>query len=59
VNRALTEIYDETFKNSPLASRLPLFEAVVEPFLVQPTIIYDYPTVVSPLSKAKPTTPNT
>jgi lysyl-tRNA synthetase class 2 len=34
-----------------------LFEAIVEPSLVQPTIIYDYPTVVSPLSKAKPDDP--
>jgi lysyl-tRNA synthetase class 2 len=34
-----------------------LFEAVAEPFLIQPTIIYDYPTVVSPLSKAKPDDP--
>ena len=58
VNRALTEIYDETFKNSPLGKSVyHLFEAVVEPFLVQPTIIYDYPTVVSPLSKAKPDDP--
>ena len=34
-----------------------LFEAVVEPNLFQPTIIYDYPTVVSPLSKQKPDDP--
>lgn len=33
------------------------FEAVVEPHLFQPTIIYDYPTEVSPLSKAKPDDP--
>jgi len=34
-----------------------LFEAIAEPNLVQPTIIYDYPTVVSPLSKQKPDDP--
>ena len=34
-----------------------LFETVAEPKIVQPTIIYDYPTEVSPLSKAKPDDP--
>jgi len=34
-----------------------LFEAVVETFPHQPTIIYDYPVEVSPLSKAKPDDP--
>jgi lysyl-tRNA synthetase class 2 len=35
-----------------------LFEAVVEPYIIQPTIIYDYPTEVSPLSKQKPDDPD-
>jgi lysyl-tRNA synthetase class 2 len=35
-----------------------IFEELVEPNLIHPTIIYDYPTVVSPLSKQKPDDPN-
>jgi len=34
-----------------------LFEAVAEEHLVQPTVIYEFPTVVSPLSKQKPDEP--
>lgn len=30
-----------------------LFEAVAEPFMIQPTFIYDFPTAISPLSKSK------
>ncbi len=35
-----------------------LFEGIVEPDLIQPTIIFDYPTAVSPLSKQKPDDPD-
>jgi lysyl-tRNA synthetase class 2 len=34
-----------------------LFEAAAEPHLQQPTIIYDFPAAVSPLSKNKPDDP--
>jgi lysyl-tRNA synthetase class 2 len=34
-----------------------LFDAVVEEHLTQPTIIYEFPTAVSPLSKQKPDEP--
>ncbi|MGA2754877.1 MAG: lysine--tRNA ligase [Terracidiphilus sp.] len=35
-----------------------LFELVVEPRLTQPTIIHEFPTAVSPLSKQKPDDPD-
>jgi len=35
-----------------------LFEAVAEEHLVQPTIIYEFPTAISPLSKQKPDEPD-
>jgi len=35
-----------------------LFEAIAEPHLVQPTIIYEFPTAVSPLSKQNPDNPD-
>src|SRR5271157_2260900 len=55
---AVEAVNDDSLKGAPLGKSVyNLFEAVVEPFLIQPTIIYDYPTVVSPLSKAKPNDP--
>jgi lysyl-tRNA synthetase, class II len=35
-----------------------IFEALAEPHLIQPTIIYDFPLAVSPLSKKKPDEPD-
>jgi lysyl-tRNA synthetase class 2 len=35
-----------------------IFETVAEPHLIQPTIIYDFPLAVSPLSKKKPNEPD-
>jgi len=35
-----------------------LFEAVAEAHLIQPTLIYDFPTAISPLSKCKPEDPS-
>ena len=35
-----------------------IFEAVAEEHLIQPTIIYDFPLAVSPLSKIKPSEPD-
>jgi lysyl-tRNA synthetase, class II len=35
-----------------------IFEVLAEPHLIQPTIIYDFPLAVSPLSKKKPDEPD-
>jgi lysyl-tRNA synthetase class 2 len=54
----ISAVYYDSMKGAPLGKSVyNLFEAVVEPFLIQPTIIYDYPVEVSPLSKAKPDDP--
>jgi lysyl-tRNA synthetase class 2 len=55
---ALDAVLRDSLDGAPVGKSVyNLFEAVVEPFLVQPTIIYDYPVEVSPLSKAKPGDP--
>jgi lysyl-tRNA synthetase class 2 len=44
--------------NAPAGTNIAaLFEAVAEEHLTQPTIIYEFPTAVSPLSKQKPDEP--
>jgi lysyl-tRNA synthetase class 2 len=44
--------------NEPMGKTIAsLFEAVAEEHLTQPTIIYEFPTAVSPLSKQKPDEP--
>jgi lysyl-tRNA synthetase, class II len=58
IDGAITAVYYDSLKVAPLGKLVyNLFEAVAEPFLIQPTIIYDYPVEVSPLSKAKPDDP--
>jgi len=45
--------------NDPLGKTIAaLFEAAAEEHLMQPTIIYEFPTAVSPLSKQKPDEPD-
>ena len=58
IHGAISAVYYDSLKRTPVGKSVyNLFEAVVEPFLIQPTIIYDYPVEVSPLSKAKPNDP--
>ncbi len=53
------EALDEIRKGSSAGKIVNhLFELLVEPFLIQPTIIYEFPTAVSPLSKQKPDDPD-
>jgi len=57
-SRGLEDVLKDLKKGAPPGKVIyNLFEVIVEPNLIQPTIIYDYPTEVSPLSKAKPDDP--
>jgi lysyl-tRNA synthetase class 2 len=58
IHGAVAAVCHDSMNGAPVGKSVyNLFEAVVEPFLIQPTIIYDYPVEVSPLSKAKPDDP--
>jgi lysyl-tRNA synthetase class 2 len=46
---------DNSYPGKAIAT---LFEGLSEPHLIQPTIIYDFPLAVSPLSKQKPDEPD-
>jgi lysyl-tRNA synthetase class 2 len=52
-----TEAHDCAADNNGKAYSI-MFETLAEEHLIQPTIIYDYPTAVSPLSKQKPDDPD-
>jgi lysyl-tRNA synthetase, class II len=62
--RKLVERFNQTHShmaydpNEPVGKTIAgLFEAAAEEHLTQPTIIYEFPTAVSPLSKQKPDEP--
>jgi lysyl-tRNA synthetase class 2 len=55
----LSTFEDRLFQGEPTGKLIAeFFEQVAEPHLIQPTIIYEFPTAVSPLSKQKPGDPN-
>src|SRR5262249_18409957 len=56
VNSGVKFAYDE---GMPVGAKVAtIFEAVAEEHLIQPTIIYEFPTAVSPLSKQKADEPD-
>jgi lysyl-tRNA synthetase, class II len=63
--KRLVESFNKTHSHMAYDPKEPLgktiaalFEAVAEEHLTQPTIIYEFPTAVSPLSKQKPDEPD-
>ena len=57
--KAIEKIRGAHLAGTPLGKSISdFFEIVAEPHLIQPTIIYDFPLAVSPLSKKKPDKPD-
>ena len=58
-NAGFLGMQDRIEKGEPLGKAIAdVFEWVAEQFLIQPTIIYEFPLAVSPLSKQKPDEPD-
>lgn len=54
----LVNVHCDFDERDPLGKTIAaIFEAVAEEHLTQPTIIYEFPTAISPLSKQKPDEP--
>ena len=59
VEGALKKLHAEFDPRAPLGNLIgSLFETVAEDHLIQPTIIYDHPTELSPLAKRKASDPS-
>ena len=59
LEKAFEEIIKDGQNGAPAGKLIAaIFEFVAEPHLIQPTIIYEFPTAVSPLSKQKPDEPD-
>jgi lysyl-tRNA synthetase, class II len=59
VERLLKNLHAEHDPRAPLGNLIgSLFEAVAEDHLIQPTIIFDHPTELSPLAKRKASDPS-
>jgi len=59
IDKVCLEQRDRVLNGMPYGKAIAsIFEVIAEPHLIQPTIIYDFPLAVSPLSKVKPDEPD-
>jgi lysyl-tRNA synthetase class 2 len=59
LENVLSNFCEDARRGAPLGALIAgLFEAVAEDHLIHPTILYEFPTVVSPLSKQKADDPD-